>query len=190
MTPWLVLSLSGSPNENFIKTLAKFFDIIVWILKENNAKASRETTKTTALDPNETIVSPDVKHFYTSVTLKEAIEIAYRSCTARSILVEFKKLLTKFFWIWWSAKYIPNVMIHAVFKMMASIGLFPHYKSQKWPKKECVCLKQEKPVGTVLQLKDDVNNFYRCTNCSCHPLDWWVSNARDAQADSILDVEE
>ena len=58
--------------------LLKFFDKIDGANIENNTKDARETIETTALDPDETISSLDVKRLYTNVPLKEAIEIALK----------------------------------------------------------------------------------------------------------------
>ena len=71
-----VLSVPGSSYENLIDFLAKFFDNIDGANIETNTKEARETIENIALDPDETIISLDVKSLYTNVPLKEAIEIA------------------------------------------------------------------------------------------------------------------
>ena len=71
-----VLSLPGSSYEYLNKLLLKFFDKIDGANIENNTKDARETIETTALDPDKTISSLDVKRLYTNLPLKEAIEIA------------------------------------------------------------------------------------------------------------------
>ena len=70
-----VLSLPGSSYENLNKMLPKCFDNIDEANIETNTKEARETIENIALDPDETIISPDVKRLYTNVLLKEAIEI-------------------------------------------------------------------------------------------------------------------
>ena len=71
-----VLSLPGSSYENLHKMLAKFFDSIDGANKETNTKEAREAIENIALDPDEAIISFDVKSLYTNVPLKEAIKIA------------------------------------------------------------------------------------------------------------------
>ena len=71
-----VLSLSGSSYENLIKIKAKLFYNIIGANIENNTKDARKTIEKIALDPDETIISLDVKNSYTNISLKEAIEIA------------------------------------------------------------------------------------------------------------------
>ena len=70
----------------------KFFDNIDGANMETNTKEARETIENLALDPDETIISLDMKSLYTNVPLKEAIEIdCNRSCTARSLPLKFKE---------------------------------------------------------------------------------------------------
>ena len=71
-----VLSVPGSSYENLHEMLAKFFDNIDGANIETNTKQARETIENIALDPDETIISLDVKRLYNNVPLKEAIEIA------------------------------------------------------------------------------------------------------------------
>ena len=71
-----VLSVAGSSYENLNEILAKFFDNIDITNIETNTKQARETIENIALDPDETIISLDVKSLYNNVPLKEAIEIA------------------------------------------------------------------------------------------------------------------
>ena len=56
--------------------LQSFFDNINGANIETNTKGAREIIENIALDPDETIISLDVKSLYTNVPLKEAIEIA------------------------------------------------------------------------------------------------------------------
>ena len=72
-----VLSLPSRSYENLNKILAKFIDNIDGANIEINTKEARETIENIALDPDETIISLDVKSLYTNVPLKEAIEIAF-----------------------------------------------------------------------------------------------------------------
>ena len=50
--------------------LANFFGNIGGANIETNTKEARETIENIALDPDETIISPDVKNLYTNVPMK------------------------------------------------------------------------------------------------------------------------
>ena len=86
-----VLSLPGSSYENLNKMLAKLFDNIDGANIETNTKEARETIENIALDPDETIMSLDAKSLYINVPLKRQLELLYRRCTARSLLLKFKE---------------------------------------------------------------------------------------------------
>ena len=73
-----VLSLPGSSYDNLNKTLAKYFDEIEGANIETNTQMAREILKNTELDPDESIISLDLKSLYTNVPLKEEVEIALR----------------------------------------------------------------------------------------------------------------
>ena len=70
-----VLSLPGSSYYNLNKVLAKFFEKIEGANIEPN---SLEILESTNLEPNENLISLDVKSLYTNDPLKEAIDIALR----------------------------------------------------------------------------------------------------------------
>ena len=78
---------SDTPNDQYYhfqaartriltKCLQNFFDNIDGANIETSTKDARETTENIALDPDETIISLDVKSLCTNVPLKKAIEIA------------------------------------------------------------------------------------------------------------------
>ena len=73
-----VLSLPGSSYYNLNKVLAKFFEKIEGANIETNSLDAREILESTNLEPNENLISLDVKSLYTNVPLKEAIDIALR----------------------------------------------------------------------------------------------------------------
>ena len=73
-----VLSLPGSSYYNLNKILAKFFEKIEGAYIETNSLVAREILVSTNLEPNENLISLDVKILYTNVPLKEAIDIALR----------------------------------------------------------------------------------------------------------------
>ena len=73
-----VLSLPGSSYYNLNKVLAKFFDKIEGANIETNSLDARKILESTNLEPNENLISLDVKSLYTNVPLKEAIDIALR----------------------------------------------------------------------------------------------------------------
>ena len=73
-----VLSLPGSSYYNLNKVLAKFFEKIEGANIETNSLDAREILESTNLEPNENLISLDVKSLYTNVPLKEAIHIALR----------------------------------------------------------------------------------------------------------------
>ena len=73
-----VLSLPGSSYYNLNNVLAKFFEKIEGANIETNSLDAREILESTNLEPNENLISLDVKSLYTNVPLKEAIDIALR----------------------------------------------------------------------------------------------------------------
>ena len=64
-----VLSLPGSSYKNLNKMIAKFFDNINGANIETNTKDAREKIENIALDPNETMISLDVKSLYNNVIM-------------------------------------------------------------------------------------------------------------------------
>ena len=75
--------------------LAKFFDNIDRENIETNNKEARETIENIALDPDETIISLDVKSLYTNVALREAIEIALQKLYSQESPPEIQRATMK-----------------------------------------------------------------------------------------------
>ena len=73
-----VLSLPGSSYYNLNKVLAKLFEKIEGANMETNSLDAIEILESTNLEPNENLISLDVKSLYTNVPLKEAADIALR----------------------------------------------------------------------------------------------------------------
>ena len=71
-----VLSLPGSSYDNLNKVRANFFDNIDGANIETITEDIRETIENIAPDPDETIISLDVKSLYTNVPLNQTVEIA------------------------------------------------------------------------------------------------------------------
>ena len=70
--------MSGSSSYNLNKVLAKFFEKIEGTKIETNSLYPRGILESINLEPNENLISLDVKSLYTNVPLKEAIDIALR----------------------------------------------------------------------------------------------------------------
>ena len=115
-----VLSLHGSSDYNLNKILAKFFEKIEGANIETNSLDAREILGSNNLEPNENLISLDVKSLYTHVPLKEAIDIALRKLyeqdeppsIARKTM---KRLLNKTGQL---VKFISRVMKHGTFRKM------------------------------------------------------------------------
>ena len=60
------------------KVLAKFFRKLEGANIKTNSLDARKILESTNLEPNENLISLDVKSLYTNVPLKEAIDIALR----------------------------------------------------------------------------------------------------------------
>ena len=71
-----VLSLPGSMYDPLNKWLAKLFDKVPGANIETSTKEMSERLRATALEPDETIFSMDVKSLYTNVPVHEAIDLA------------------------------------------------------------------------------------------------------------------
>ena len=78
-----VLSLPGSSYHNLNKVLAKIFEKIEGANIETNSLDAREIFESTNIEPNESLISLDVKSLYTTVPLKKAIDIALRKLYER-----------------------------------------------------------------------------------------------------------
>ena len=72
------LSLPGSSYYKLNKVLATIFEKIEGANIETNLLDAREILESTNLEPNENLISVDVKSLYTNVPLNEAIDIALR----------------------------------------------------------------------------------------------------------------
>ena len=90
-----VLSLPGSSYYNLNKVLAKFFENIEGANIETNSLDAREILDSTNLEPNESLISLDVKSLYTNVPLKEAIDIALRKLYEQDEPPSFARKTTK-----------------------------------------------------------------------------------------------
>ena len=75
--------------------LAKFFDNIDGANIETNSKEDREAIENIALDPDETIISLDVKNLYIIVPLEEAIEIALQKLYSQEYPPEIQRATRK-----------------------------------------------------------------------------------------------
>ena len=75
--------------------IAIFFDRIDGANIETNTKEARETIENIALDPDETIISLDVKSLYTNVPLKEAIEIVLQKLYSQESPPEIRRAIMK-----------------------------------------------------------------------------------------------
>ena len=93
----LVSFITGGLQNNLNKMLAKFFDNIDGANIETNTKEARETIENIALDPDETIISLDVKCLYTNVPLMEAIEIALQKLYSQESPPEIQRATMKSF---------------------------------------------------------------------------------------------
>ena len=112
--------MHGSSDYNLNKVLAKFFEKIEGANIETNSLDAREILGSNNLEPNENLISLDVKSLYTNVTLKEAIDIALRKLyeqdeppsIARKTM---KRLLNK---TWQLVKSISSAMKHGTFRKL------------------------------------------------------------------------
>ena len=77
------------------KKLQSFFDSIVGAKIETNINEARETIENIALDPDESIISLDVKSLYSNVSLKEAIEIALQKLYSQESRPETRRVTMK-----------------------------------------------------------------------------------------------
>ena len=161
-----VLSLPGSSYEIIIKMLAKFFDNIDGANIETNTKEAREKIENIALDPDETIISLDVKRLYTNVPLKEAIEIALQKLYSQESPTEIQRA---------TMKRLLNMAVSKVYfkcndsryvqvdglAMGASLAVI---LANLWLKEYEFALRQQIPVGTgVQQINDKIG---LCPCCS------------------------
>ena len=135
------------------KMLAKFFD--------NIDGANRETNENIALDPDETIISLDLKSLYTNVPLKEAIENALQKLYSQESPPEIQRA---------TMKRLLNMAVSKVYfkcndswyvqidvlAMGASLAVI---LANLWLKKYEFALRQETPVGTEIQQINDQKKF-------------------------------
>ena len=159
-----VLSLPGSSYENLNKMLAKFFDNIDGANIETNTKEAREKIENIALDPDETIISLDVKSLYTNVPLKEAIEIALQKLYSQESPPEIQRA---------TMKRLLNMAVSKVYfkcndswyvqvdglAMGASLAVI---LANLWLKEYEFALRQQIPVGTGVQQINDKNGLCPC----------------------------
>ena len=159
-----VLSLPGSSYENLNKTLAKFFDNIDGANTENNTKDARETIENISLDPDETIISLDVKTLYTNIPLEEAIEIALQKLYSQESPPEIQRAnLKRLLNMAISKIYFKcNDSWHVQVDGLAIDASLAVILPNLWLKEYEFILRQEKPVGTEIQPLNDKNDFCHC----------------------------
>ena len=159
-----LLSLPGSSYENHNKILAKFFDIIDGAIIETNPKDAREPNENIALDPDEAIISLDVKSLYTNVPLKKAIEIALQKLYSQQSPPEIQRA---------TMKRLLNMAVSKVYckcngswyvqvdglAIGASLAVI---LVNLWLKEFEFALRQETPVGTEIQQINDTNGLCPC----------------------------
>ena len=138
---------------------AKFFDNIDGANTETNTKNTRETIENIALDPDETIISLDVKSLYTNAPLKEAMEIALQKLYSQESSPEIQRA---------TMKTLLNIAVSKVYfkcndscyvqvdgsAMGASLAII---LANLWLKEYEFALRQEIPVETEIQQINDKN---------------------------------
>ena len=149
-----VLSLPGSSYENL--------NNIDGANIETNTKEAREKIENIALDPDETIISLDVKSLYTNVPLKEAIEIALHKLYSQESTPEIQRA---------TMKRLLNMAVSKVYfkcndswyvqvdglAMGASLAVI---LANLWLKEYEFALRQQIPVGTGVQQINDKNGLF------------------------------
>ena len=159
-----VLSLPGRSYENLNKMLVKFFDNIDGANIETNTKEARETIENIALDPDETIISLDVKSLYTNVPLKEAIEIAFQKLFSQESPPEIQRATMKTLLnmavskVYFKCKDSWNVQVDGL-AMGASLAVI---LANLWLKEYEFGLREEIPVGTEVQQINEKNGLCPC----------------------------
>ena len=79
-----VFSLPGSSYWNLKKVLENFFEKCEGANIETNSLDAREILESTNFEPNENLISLDVKSLYTNVPLKEATDITLtKNCMSK-----------------------------------------------------------------------------------------------------------
>ena len=73
-----VLSLPGSSYYKLKKVVAKFSENFGGADIETNSLETRQVLERISIEPNENVISLDVKSLFTKIPLKEAIDIAPR----------------------------------------------------------------------------------------------------------------
>ena len=144
--------------------LAKFFDNIDGANIETNTNEARETIENIDLDPDETIISLDVKSLYTNVPLKEAIEIALQKLYSHESPPEIQRA---------TVKRLLNMAVSKVYfkcndswyvqidglAMGASLAVFlANLRLKEYE----FALRQEIPVGTEVQQINDKKGLCPC----------------------------
>ena len=144
--------------------LAKCFDNIDGANIETNIEDARETIENIARDPDETLKSLDVKNLYTSVPVKDAIEIALqklysqesppevqRATMKRLLNMAVSKVYFKF-----------NVSWYLQVDGLAMGGSLAVILANLWLKEYEFPLRQEIPMGTEIQQINDRNGLCPC----------------------------
>ena len=159
-----VLSLRGSSYENLNKMPAKFFENIDKANKETNTKDARETIENISLDPDESMISLDAKSLYTNVPLKEALEIALQKLYSQESPPKIQRVTMK--------KHLNMAVSKVYFKctdswyvqvsgsaMGASLA---EILTNLWLKEYAFVLREETPVGAVIQQINGKNSLCPC----------------------------
>ena len=144
--------------------LAKFFDNIDGANIETNIKDARETIENRALDPDETIISFDVKSLYTHVPLKEAIENALQKLYSQESSPEIQRATMKRFLkmavskVYFKCNDSWKVQVDGL-TMVASLAVT---LASLWLKEYEFALRQEIPMGTEIQQINDKDGLCPC----------------------------
>ena len=140
-----------------------FFDNIDGANIETITKDAREKLGNIALDPNETMISLDVKNLYNNVPLKEAIEVALQKLYSQESLSDIQRATMKRLLkmavnkVHFKGNDLWYVQIDGL-AMGASLAV---NLANLWLKKYEFALRQEMPVETEIQPMNDKNG---CTH--------------------------
>ena len=143
--------------------MQNFFDNIDGANIETITKDAREKLGNIALDPNETMISLDVKNLYNNVPLKEAIEVALQKLYSQESLSDIQRATMKRLLkmavnkVHFKGNDLWYVQIDGL-AMGASLAV---NLANLWLKKYEFALRQEMPVETEIQPMNDKNG---CTH--------------------------
>ena len=139
------------------KRLQIFFDNIDGANIETNCNDARETMENTSLDPDDTIISLDVKSLYTNVPLKEAIEIFLQKLYSQEFPPEIQgATMKKFLNMAVSKVYFKcNDSWHVQIDCLAMGASLAVILVNLWLKEYEFALRREIPGGTEIQPMND-----------------------------------